>query len=76
MNKPLTRAQHLQWCKNRALEYVDRGDLDQAFTSMVSDLGKHDETKEHGAIKLGMMMVVAGQLETADEMRKFIEGFN
>ena len=39
MNKP-TRAEHLAWCKKRALEYVDAGDLLQAYTSMASDLGK------------------------------------
>ncbi len=71
-----TRAEHLQWCKDRALNYVDRGDLSQAWASMMSDLGKHTETKGHSAIKIGMMLMMAGQLSTAYEMKKFINGFN
>lgn len=72
-----TRAEHLEWCKKRALEYVDIGDLQQAFNSMASDLGKHPETE--GARKvcgeLGIPMLMAGHLDTPEEMRKFINGF-
>lgn len=71
-----TRAQHLEWCKKRALHYCDIGDVNQAFASMGSDLGKHEETKGHAAINLGMMMLMSGHLSTPDKMRKFIEGFN
>lgn len=72
----MTRAEHLQWCKNRALEYVRQGDLEQAFTSMASDMNKHPETQGHSAIQLGMILLMGGHLNTAYEMRKFIEGFN
>lgn len=72
----MNRSEHLQWCKDRALAYVDRGDLHNAFASMASDLGKHPDTKDHAAINLGMMMTMSGHLDTADKMRKFIEGFN
>jgi hypothetical protein len=34
----MTRAEHLNWCKQRALEYVATGDLSQAVASMTSDL--------------------------------------
>ena len=71
-----TKAEHLAWRKKRALEYVDFGDLSNAFASMASDLGKHEETKNHGGIQLGAMMLFAGHLDTAEKMRKFIEGFN
>lgn len=71
-----TRAEHLAWCKKRALEYVDAGDCNQAFASMASDLSKHPETEKHGAIQLGMMMLMGGHLNRPDQMRKFIEGFN
>jgi hypothetical protein len=40
----MTREEHLAWCKQRALEYVDRGELLNAVTSMLNDLGKHPET--------------------------------
>ncbi len=72
----MTRAEHLAWCKQRALEYVDAGDVNQAFASMVSDLGKHPETANHSAIQLGMMMLMAGHLSDAQKMRLFIEDFN
>lgn len=71
-----TRQEHLQWCKDRALEYCDRGDTKNAFASMVSDLGKHPETAGHAGIMLGTMQLMGGMLSTPVEMRKFIEGFN
>jgi hypothetical protein len=71
-----TRAEHLKWCKQRALEYCDMGDVAQAFASMSSDLGKHPETENHAAIQLGTMLLIAGHLNSPAEMRKFIEGFN
>ena len=72
----MNRQEHLEWCKKRALEYVDNGDLPQAFASMGSDLGKHPETANHSAISLGMALMMSGNLNTQTEMRKFIEGFN
>lgn len=71
-----TRAEHLEWCKRRALEYVDANDNTQAFTSMASDLRKHPETEKHGGVELGMMLLMGGHLDTAEEMRKYINGFN
>ena len=71
-----TRAEHLRWCKDRALEYVSRGNLQEAYTSMVSDLNKHEETRNHGAIQLGMGLLIVGQLGTVEKMQNFIEGFN
>mgnify|MGYP001585784122 CR=1 FL=1 len=73
-----TREEHLAWCKQRALKYVEAGDLIQAFTSMASDLGKHPETAGHVGIQLGMELLMMGnyRVESASEMRKFIEGFN
>jgi hypothetical protein len=72
----MTRAEHLAWCKQRALEYIDNGDVSNAWASMASDLTKHPETENHAAIQLGMMMLMSGHLNSAPEMRKFIEGFN
>lgn len=45
-----TREQHLAWCKQRALEYLEPGQhfsIDNAIASMTSDLGKNDETRHH-----------------------------
>ena len=72
----MNREEHMQWCKRRAIEYVDAGDLDQALSSMLSDLGKHGETSQHPAGQLMLMMRMGGHLSTPHEMRKFINGFN
>ena len=72
----MTRIEHLEWCKKRALEYLDRGDVMNAVTSMLSDLNKHDETKldEGGGLTmLGMNAIMSGDVQFA---RRFIEGFN
>lgn len=71
-----TRAEHLQWCKDRALEYARAGDASQAVASMVSDLRKHPETEAHGAIGLAMEMLIGGFLNRPEECEKFINGFN
>jgi hypothetical protein len=39
-----TRDEHLEWCKERARVYLDRGELLDAVTSMGSDLDQHPET--------------------------------
>ena len=72
----MTRQEHLDWCKKRALEYCVMGDVQQAFASMGSDLGKHPETLNHSGITLGMGLLIIGDLNTPEKMRRFIEGFN
>lgn len=70
------RAEHLLWCKERALALLADGERLQAFASMISDLGKHPETREHLGIELGSQLLLAGHLASEDQMRQFIEGFN
>ncbi len=72
----MTRTEHMEWCKRRALEYVDMGEIPNAWSSMISDIGKHPETSNHRTIELGTMLMMAGHLSSAHEMRKFIVGFN
>ncbi len=72
----MTRKEHLDWCKQRANEYIDRADIQQAFLSMVSDLGKHDETRNHPAIRPGTSLYLGGHLSSVEKMREFINGFN
>lgn len=76
MTETTTREEHLEWCKKRALAYCDQGDTTNAFASMASDLDKHPETAKHAAIQLGMMMLMAGHLNSVPKMREFILGFN
>lgn len=70
------RQQHLDWCKQRALQYCDIGDTTSAWSSMVSDMSKEPETAEHAAIELGNMLFFGGHLSTVLQMREFIQGFN
>jgi len=72
----MTRADHLAWCKERALAYVDQGDVQNAFASLISDLRKHPETEDHAAAELGMMLMMTGHLGTVTDMRDFINGCN
>ncbi len=70
----MNRDEHMQWCKKRALEYLDQGDTKNAITSMLSDLSKHEETRGIGE-KMGTFGILFGTKSPADA-RKFIEGFN
>lgn len=71
----MTRQEHMDWCKGRALEYLDAGDVNNAIASMLSDISKHEETADKSGA-LGMLGMVALQSGSASEARRFIEGFN
>lgn len=71
----MTRAEHLQWAKDRALAYLP-GNPQEALVSMMSDLGKHEDLTNHAAIDLGFMLFLSGNLATPEKVREFIEGFN
>jgi hypothetical protein len=74
--KTKSRAEHLQWAKERALQYVDANELEAAFTTMASDLQKHKETAGHVGVTLGLLQKLGGHLNTQDSMRDYINGFN
>ena len=71
-----SREEHLAWCKQRALEYVDLGDLKNALASMGSDMRKHPQTDTPAVATLlgmeGSRCYMAGDTEA---MRRLIEGF-
>lgn len=70
----MNREEHLAWCKKRALEYLDKGDVQSAIASMMSDLNKHEGTaSQNGAINmLGIMHATQHDIPGA---RRWIEGF-
>lgn len=71
----MTRDEHLAWCKQRAREYLDAGDIRNGVTSMLSDLTKHPETKdlaEGGFAQVGMHTILINDIAMA---RRFVEGF-
>ena len=71
----MDRQEHLEWCKERALEYLNQGDAVNAITSMLSDLNKHEETRGAGGAMAPLGMLYATQNDH-DGARRFIEGFN
>jgi Tfp pilus assembly protein PilF len=69
-----SREEHLQWCKQRALNYLDQGDIDNAVAAMTSDLSKHPEMEplNWALISLGMIYVAQ---QDRDGARRWIEGW-
>lgn len=69
-----TRDEHTEWCKQRAREYLDKGDVANAVTSMLSDMGKHPDcalaAEKMGPI--GILYIMQHDLQGA---RSFVEGF-
>lgn len=70
----MTRDEHMQWARGRALEYADRGDTANAMASLQSDLGKHPETADHSGIQLMYMLAMTGEFNQPGKLREFIEG--
>ena len=69
----MTRDEHLAWCKERALAYLEKGELASAVASMGSDLLKHPECRENlGLTTLGLHYVLQGDSEG---VRRWITGF-
>jgi hypothetical protein len=69
-----TRDEHLEWCKRRALQYLDQRDVQNAIISMMSDMGQHEGTKNmsQSILALGLMLAA-----NEDEVgaRRWIVGF-
>ena len=72
----MNRAEHLNWCKERANECIDKGDVSGAFASFHSDMSKHPETENHLALEMGTMLLISGNLSNAHQMKNWIDGFN
>jgi hypothetical protein len=70
----MTRDDHLAWCKRRATEYVQTGDLGGAVASMTSDMKKHPETADIITFlgMIGIMEIRNG----AAAVQRWIDGFN
>lgn len=65
----MTRAEHLEWAKARALDYLDRGEYLNGISSMLSDMNKHPQLADHCGLPLAMT------LRTLDDARSWVEAF-
>ena len=67
----MTRDEHLEWAKARALEYIDKGQVTQALASILSDLTKFPGLMRHPDMpKLRQVLI----RRDPGEVRKVIEG--
>jgi hypothetical protein len=77
----MTRAEHMKWCKERAIAEFDyykktssmKDAIGNGMLSMMSDLRKHKETNVSALMTLTLMMI--GKIDNEPEFRKFIAGF-
>ena len=82
------RAAHLQWCKDRALAYLDQGEVRNAYTSFLSDAGNKTWMSVEGEQPpifnaregTGAVLMQLGALHAVNhdavQMRYWVEGFN
>jgi hypothetical protein len=73
MDERMTRQEHLDWAKKRALEYCDRGELQRALDSLISDLGEHPETDHFFCSESLIVKWMEGKLDTPKKMRELID---
>ena len=85
MNTTMTRAEHLAWCKQRAMVeydyYIAHENHDvaarNAVMSMVSDCRKHPDTDSHGAGPMAAFAMLNIQtLRSRADVQRFIDGYN
>lgn len=67
-----SKDEDLEWAKNRAMEYLRRGEVRNAVLSMISDLEKIGDSR-HSNPMIGAMAMMA--MNDAEEAEKFITGF-
>lgn len=69
------RAEHLQWCKKRAIEYLNQNDIQQAAASFMSDMRKNEDTAK--SMSFGDSLIMMELMNPNKEsMRRCINGFN
>jgi hypothetical protein len=69
----MDRAEYLEWCKQRARDYLKIGDDAQAVASMLSDMGQRDDCKVDPILaQLGIIALINRDHAA---VARFIEGF-
>ena len=72
----ITKAEHLDWCKQRAREFVAEGNTRTAIIGLASDLQNHPETAGHIGISMMVGSMMTGGLSDPAAVLRFIDGFN
>jgi len=72
----MNRQEHLEWAKQRAREYLNRGDSVSAIASMASDLKKHEAWAGSDTLIGTLVMATAFEPDQMAAARRFVEGFN
>lgn len=75
-----TRAEHMAWCKQRAMQEFDYYAKEEgipaavrnASASMLSDVGKHPET---AGLRDTVAMLMMLPMRSRADVQRFIEGF-
>lgn len=65
----MTRAEHVAWAKQRALEELEASGVGNAVSSIASDLTKHEETRKM-SMSIGIEAAMLGDREA---VRRWIE---
>jgi hypothetical protein len=73
---PLPPAEHIEWAKQRAFEYVEAGQLVLAVASLISDLGKHPAIDVAVVARLGEELLVAATRGDAVAVGSLIDAVN
>jgi hypothetical protein len=71
----MTEAERLEWCKARAREYLQRGDLVNAVASMISDMNQNYPGLPPCRPELAMIGVMYAANGDRNGVAAFIEGF-
>jgi hypothetical protein len=69
----MTDDERLEWCKQRALKYLDKGDVRNAICSMMSDMNDYKVGTKNEAIAMLGIMIASRNDEV--EARRWIVGF-
>lgn len=73
----MNRAEHLQWCKDRALEYLNNGLIADGMASFISDMAKHEGTNASLNNGLSTLIIVQAIMSNSQaECIRCVEGFN
>jgi hypothetical protein len=70
----MNRSEHLEWAKNRALEYIELDDPQEALMSLMSDLSKHEDLRWHKN-RESLMLLILSNKEKSPEYIQFLKTY-